>query len=365
MAFCLWLYDNALCYTYGMNQNTSKWRKYRKTELHRHLEGSVRIETILEVAEEAGIKLPTQGLERLKEHALVLTPMKDLSAVLNKFWLIQSCLATEKILERISYENCADAYNDGIRVLELRYSPGFINTNHPRLTYETIHAAILRGAAKAQKQFKDLLVGFICIISRDLSMKDAEQTAEFAIAHKDTFVGFDLAGDEVGFECTKFTHLFKKVAASGLGITVHSGEARVPDAARFVRDSIEFLGATRIGHGVQIIHDESVIEFVKSQNVLLEICPWSNYLTQAIDKITDHPIKKLMDKGVKISLNSDDPHFFDIDLTHEYDLLERSHGFGKPEFDLLNKNALEFTFLDKTRAELCLKGAASKKANSN
>ena len=139
-----------------------------------------------------------------------------------------------------------------------------------------------------------------------------------------------------------------------MGITVHSGEARVPDAPRFVKESIEALGATRIGHGVQIIHDVEVINFVKRQNVLLELCPTSNYLTQAVDSVKVHPIRKLMDLGVKVSLNSDDPHLFGIDLTHEYELLARTHGFGKKEFDQMNQNALEFTFLDKKTAKTFL-----------
>ncbi len=337
-----------------MTAAPSKWRNFKKTELHRHLEGAIRLETIVEIAQEAGVNLPTQSLEELKSHALVLTPMKDLSSVLAKFWLIQSCLATEKILERITYENCVDAYHDGIRVLELRYSPGFINTNHPNLTYESIHRAILKGASRARIEFTDLLVGFICIISRDLSTRDAEMTMDFAIDNKKTFIGFDLAGDEVGFESTKFTKYFKKVAAAGLGITVHSGEAFVLDAAKFVRESIEHLGATRIGHGLQIIHDKKVMDFVRKENVLLEICPTSNYLTQAIIRLEDHPIRKLMDHGVKICLNSDDPHLFGIDLTNEYELLERTHGFGKSEFDEMNKNALEFTFLDKEKAKAAM-----------
>jgi adenosine deaminase len=259
-------------------RHKTNWRQYKKVELHRHLEGAIRLQTIIDVSKEAGVTLPGKTVEELAPHALVTKPLKDLSTVLNKLWLIQSCLATEAILERITFENCEDAYNDGVRVLELRYSPGFINTNHPDLNYEKIFKAIMAGARKAELKYKDFVVGFICTISRDLSPRDAEMTAEFAIAHREAFVGFDLAGDEVGFRSTAFAPLFRKVASAGLGITVHSGEARVPDAPLFVRESISELGATRIGHGVQIIHDDSVIDFVKRNNVLLELCPSSNCL---------------------------------------------------------------------------------------
>lgn len=321
------------------------WRNYKKTELHRHLEGSIRLETVIAVAKDAGVQLPTNNLDELKKLALVTEPMKDLSVVLNRLWLTQSVLATEKIIERITYENCVDAYNDGIRLLELRYSPGFINTNHINLNYEKIHEAILKGKDRALKEFKDLKVGFICIISRDLSTRDAEMSADFAISNKNTFIGFDLAGDEIGFPAINFKQLFQKVKKAGLGITVHSGEARRPGAAQTVQDAIIHLGATRIGHGVQIIHDKKIIDFVKKEKVLLEVCPSSNIITQAFDTIKDHPIKKLMEADVKISLSSDDPHFFGIDLTHEYELLALEFNFGVAEFDELNKNAYEYTFL--------------------
>lgn len=323
------------------------WRKYHKIELHRHFEGAIRLQTVLDVAAEAGVKLPANNIKDLEPYALVTKPMKDLSVVLAKMWVTQSILASESILERTMFECLEDAYNDGIRTLEVRYSPGFINTNHPKLTYEKIKNAIVKGHQKAVKKYPDLKVGFICTISRDLSMKDAEESADFAISHKDHFCGFDLAGDEVGFPAVNFKHLFQKVKKQGLGITVHSGEARAPGSAETVADAIKYLGADRIGHGVQIAHSSKIMDFVKSENVLLEVCPTSNYITQAFNTLEEHPIRKLIDYGVKISLNSDDPHFFGIDLTNEYEMLAQLHKFTKNDFDELNKNALEFSFIKK------------------
>ncbi|MBK9294909.1 MAG: adenosine deaminase, partial [Oligoflexia bacterium] len=288
------------------------WRNYKKVELHRHLEGAIRLESIIEIARKTGVKLPSYNLNELKEHALVTKPLKDLSVVLNRLWLTQSVLSTQDIIERISYENCIDAFNDGITHLELRYSPGFINTNHPDLDFEKIHHAILKGRERALKECPNLKVGYICIISRDLSSKDAEMSAEFAVANKKTFIGFDLAGDEVGYPAENFKHLFNKVKKAGLGITVHSGEAKRPEAAQTVKDAIVHLGAQRIGHGVQVIHDKKIMEFVKSENVLLEVCPTSNYLTQAFATLEEHPIRKLMEFGIKLCVNSDDPNFLEL-----------------------------------------------------
>lgn len=333
------------------------WRKFRKIELHRHLEGTVRLQTVLDVADEAGVSLPTRNLEELKRHALVLEPMENLAAVLDKFWLVQSVLATPSIIERISYENCKDAFEEGIRVLELRYSPSFINAHHPTLNYDIIHEAIVKGVNRAEKELNGrLAVGLIAIISRDQPMEEADKTTDFAINHRKTFVGFDLAGDEAGFPCRLFEKFFKKVRQAGLKITVHSGEADVPDSAKFVQESIEHLGAQRIGHGVQVAKDRKVADFVKKRDVVLELCPTSNVLTRAVPNIKSHPIKKLMEWGVPVTVNSDDPFLFGIDLTHEYEVLSQELDFSKKDFESLNERALKATFIDADKAARAWKG---------
>ncbi len=321
-------------------------RKIKKVELHRHLEGSVRLQTVLDVAQDAGIRLPTTDLEELKHHALIIEKMADLETVLNKFMLVQSALATPAIIRRVSYENCIDAFNDGIRVLELRYSPSFINLNHPSLDYDMIHKAVVDGVAQAEKELDGkMAVGLICIISRDQPPGEATKTVDFAAAHSRSFVGFDLAGSEVGYPVSSFRKHFDKARRAGLGITVHSGEARVNEAPGWVKEAVTELGASRIGHGVQIIHSTEVMDFVKKNDVTLEVCPTSNILTSAFDTLSDHPIRKFLDYGIRVALSSDDPHIFGIDLTHEYEVLEKELKFTTAEFDRMNAYALEASFI--------------------
>jgi adenosine deaminase len=329
----------------------TSWRKFKKVELHRHLEGSVRLQTVLDVAREAGVKLPCESLEELREKALILQPMADLKTVLDRFWLIQSVLATPAIIERVAYENVVDAHHDGIRVLELRYSPGFIFANHPGLDYDMIHEAIVRGVTKAEKELSGAIaVGLICIISRDQPMKEADKTAAFAINHRKTFIGFDLAGSEAGFPCSLFKDHFKRARESGLQITAHAGEVRIKESPAFVKESIEVLGARRIGHGLQIIHDSKIVEFVRDRGVVLELCPTSNVITNAVGSLEEHPIRRLMKAGVRVTLNSDDPHIFGIDLTHEYEELASKLAFTPEEFDLLNQEALKASFIAPEKA---------------
>jgi adenosine deaminase len=190
-----------------------------------------------------------------------------------------------------------------------------------------------------------MAVGLLCIIQRILPVRDAESVTDFAIQHRDTFVGLDLADNEVGFDSKPFSPFFHRAREAGLGITVHSGEADVPKAPRYVRDAIDFLGATRIGHGVQIHRDPEMIEYVRSQGVVLELCPTSNRLTNAIPELRNHPLKKLMQAGVRVTINTDDPGIFNIDLNHEFAICQSTLGMSRQELEACVEQAARASFL--------------------
>jgi len=317
--------------------------QFPKVELHRHLELSLRASTIRELAPKFGIPIPDE--KTFKERFVITQPMKDLGAVLNKFLDTQKLLGSEEILQRITFEACEDAYlKEGIRILELRYAPTFIIQGHSNLTFESIHAAIVKGMHRAEKQYP-IAVGLICTIQRILPVKEAEKVTDFAIDHKDQFIGLDLADNEVGFDSKPFAPFFTRAKKAGLGITVHSGEANVPKAPRYVRDAIDYLGAERIGHGVQIYRDPEMIEYVKKLAIPLELCPTSNYLTQAVENVQKHPFRQLMEAGVLTTINSDDPGIFNIDLVHEYEVLKRHHDFTDEELKKCAQWAAEKSFI--------------------
>lgn len=317
-----------------------------KVELHRHLECSLRLSTFVELAPQVGIEVPKSEKE-LKAKFLVTEQMTDLESVLNKFLATQAVLHSEEILTRITYEAIEDASREGIRILELRYAPTFIQMNHNSLSFEKIHRSIVRGLEMAKKNEKELpiAVGLIAIIQRIRPVETGALVTDFVIDHKDSFVGLDLADNEVGFDAAQFAPLFLRAKKAGLHITVHSGEADVPGAAGFVRESIERLGAERIGHGVQIHKSPEAMEFVRSRGVPLELCPTSNWLTNAVPSTRAHPFRSLMEAGVPVTINSDDPGVFDIDLTHEYQVLADQHGFTREEFDRCNDTAARASFL--------------------
>ncbi len=321
-------------------------RALPKVDLHRHLDCSMRWSTMLEIATNLGLKYPKNPAEQ-QAYFLVTEPMNNLEAVLNKFLTTQKLLASEEILERLAFEACEDAFNDGVRILELRYAPTFIAQGHNNLTYEKIHQALLKGIQKAKQSFP-IAVGLICILQRILDLKTVDHVTQFAIENKNTFIALDLADNEDGFEPKKFAPFFQSAKKAGLNITVHSGESPDPRAGQWIMDSIELLGAQRIGHGVQAIHHPNVIRALIDKNIVLEVCPYSNYLTQAFKTHTDHPLRKLFELNVPICLNSDDPGIFASLLSDDYMIAQNHQNFSIADFQKCNQTAYQNSFISES-----------------
>lgn len=299
---------------------------------------------MVELAPLAGLELPKDYTAK-RDFLLVTGQMKDLGAVLSKFLRAQKILHSEKVLTRLAYEACEDAYNDGVRILELRYAPGFIADGHSALTYEKIHTALHKGIELAKKNFP-MAVGLICIMQRIKPLAEAEAVCNFAIENKDSFLALDLADNEEGFDPKPFAPLFAKARKAGLRITIHSGEANSPVAAQWVKDSVEVLGAERIGHGIQIIKDKNILNFIREKRIPLEVCPISNWLTQAFKTYEEHPIRELINSGVLVTINSDDPGIFATQLSDDYEVLHRVHGFTIADFERANNIAAAVSFID-------------------
>lgn len=319
-------------------------RQIPKVELHRHLELSLRHSTLKELAPQVGIVVPPTQNE-FERDLLITSPMADLESVLKKFLNTRAVLHSEEILTRITFEAIEDAVKEGIRILELRYAPTFINGGHPTLAFEQIHRAIVKGKTMAEKKGLPIAVGLLVLIQRILPVEVGAQVADFAIDHKDEVIGLDLADNEQGSQVDPFAPHFMRAKKAGLHITVHSGEDNFPEAPEAVRAAIEKLGAERIGHGVQIHKSHDVMKFVCEQKVALELCPTSNWLTSAVPSTAAHPFRQLMEAGVPVTLNSDDPGIFNIDLVNEYDVMAREHHFSHAEFDRINDTAAAFSFL--------------------
>lgn len=328
-----------------------------KIDLHQHLELSVRPSTIRELAPQFGIELPDD--RSFRDRFIIEQPMRDLGSVLNKFLDTQLLLASEEVLERITFEVCEDAFSNNVRILELRYAPTFIRYRHTHLSFEQIHNAIVKGAHRAEATFP-MAVGLICIIQRILPIAEAEAVTSFAVENKDTFIGLDLADNEEGFDSKPFSPFFNKAKKAGLGVTVHAGEINTAKSPRYPLDAINYLGATRIGHGIQIHRDAEVIKTIIEKNITLEVCVTSNYLTQAFTGGIDaHPIKKLFDAGIKVTINTDDPGIFDTCMNKEYRLIRDHFGFTEADFQTCNQAAFDASFISKEKKSRVWTGATA------
>ena len=313
-----------------------------KVELHCHLEACFRVQTAREIGRTLGLDVP-EDPERFRREWLITEPADNLEQALKKFANIQKLWGSEETIERLTYEACEYGVEQNIRILELRYSPDFIRGANPRLSFGKIHEAVVRGVARAKDL--DIAVGLIGIVQKILTPEDAARTTGFIIGNRESFAGIDMADMDIGFGIRRFAPLMEKAKQAGLHVTLHSGEENVPEAPQHVRVAVEELGAERIGHGIYIHRDPEVMDVVKRNNVLLELCPTSNLLTNSVPSISEHPLRRLMEAGVMVSINSDDPHLFGIDLCHEYDVVHDELGLTVEDFDRINDDAAACSFL--------------------
>jgi len=322
-------------------------RRFPKVELHRHLEGSLRLPTLIELADQHGCVLPAHTPETLRPFAQVDRPMGSLEEVLAAFGLFQDAFRSLAAVERITEEAVEDAAIDGIRLLELRFSPGFM-AQPAGLDWDEMMGAVLRGVEKARSNHT-IAVGLIAIASRSLGPESAKETVAFALNWREHLVGFDLADAEEAWPARDFAPVLRPLHAVDFPITVHSGENTGPE---HIQQSVDLLHAQRIGHGVSVVQDDAILQRCIDEGWVLEMCPTSNLRTRAVSSLPEHPAARLLEMGAKVTLNSDDPGLFDITLSDEYALAEQQMGFDEGLLLQAHKNAVQGSFVKRVPQEV-------------
>lgn len=323
-------------------------------ELHRHLDGNLRIETVLDLARRHGVELPASTAEELRPHVQVIDPTPDLLGFLAKFDVLRRVMVDLDAVARIARENVEDAAAEGIDHIELRFSPAFIGDYYelpPQAVAEKICATVAETAARLPVTVK--LIG---IVSRTYGPERAWVEVEAALACRaGGIVALDLAGDELGYPGELFVEHFRRAREGGLRVIAHAGEAAGADS---VRQALDDLGAERIGHGVRAVEDPALLERLAAERVPLEVCPTSNVQTSTVASYGAHPLGRLLAHGIVATLNTDDPSISGIDLPHEYRVARDELGLGAAELATLQRNALAAAFLDDAeRAELLARAA--------
>jgi adenosine deaminase len=311
-----------------------------KTEIHCHLEGAIRTRTMIEIARQYNLQLPAYEIAELDRHVKVFGQLHDLQSVLEAFTISQNSIASPDVVERIAWELFEDSARQNIKLFEMRFSPDWAFSGH-RLNWDEAFEGILRAKARAELEF-DMAIGLIAITSRSLGSESCIRTVDWAIRHKEHILAVDLADSEAQHPIREFVKPVMKAREAGLKVTVHSGE---DTPAATVVETIKTIRPDRIGHGIHIIEDLDAVELVMERGITLEVNPWSNYLTNSVPRIEDHPLKKLFDLGVRVTINSDDPEVLDTNLNNEYRIAHEILGMSLDEIASCNRSAFEASFI--------------------
>lgn len=285
-----------------------------KIDLHRHLEGSVRLETLVEIAREYDIEMPEYDIELLRPFVQMMPgETRNSQHFLAKFQTLRQFFRSPDVIRRITREAIVDAAADQIKYLELRFTPRALS-NILQCPFEAVIEWVCTTAEEAATAY-DIQVRLILSMNRHESVEIGGQVLEAAIAYRNRgVVAIDLAGNEQDFSAAPFRSLFEEAKASGLGVTIHAGEWA---GAHNVREAVEQLGADRIGHGVRVIEDLALVAWLVERGIVLEVCPTSNVQSGVVEDWPLHPLSRLFRRGVITTINTDDPVVSGITLTNE------------------------------------------------
>jgi len=320
-----------------------------RIDLHRHLDGNVRLETILELGQQHGIALPGDTVETLRPHVQVEGVMPDLVSWLDKLKWMTAVLVDADACRRIARENVQDAKRDGLDYVELRFSPYFQARPHgldPRDVVEAVVAGIAEGRAEAGIEVK--LIG---ILSRTFGPRACAVELDALLSQRERIVALDLAGDEKNWPAELFAEHFARGRAAGWAITVHAGEAGGPES---IWAALRVLGATRIGHGIHAIDDPALMDYLAEHRIGLEVNLTSNVQTATVPSYAEHPMKTFLAHGLLATLNTDDPVVSGIDWRHEYEVAAPAAGLTPADIRTAQRNSLEVAFLSAAEREALL-----------
>ncbi len=315
-------------------------RRLPKTDLHVHLDGSLRLSTILELAAEDGIALPASTPAELAEAMHAGKNTGSLTEYLKAFDITLRVLQTESALTRAAYELGEDAAAEGVRYMEVRYAP-MLHTQRS-LALTKVVEAVLEGLRQAQDEFGIHSNVIICGI-RNISPESSLEMAELAVAYKNRgVVGFDLAGAEYDHPAKHHRDAFQLIRNNNINCTIHAGEAYGPES---IKQAIHVCGAHRIGHGCRLREDGDLLHYITDHRVPLECCPSSNVQTGAVRDLRSHPLKFYQDLGVRVTVNTDNRLITDTTVSKELHIVHTEMDVAWPSLKSILLNGFKSAFL--------------------
>lgn len=312
-----------------------------KTDLHVHLDGSLRPQTIRELAEKDRVDLPFDSVDAIRRYFTEELPERDLVAYLDRFDVTTAVMQTEAALERIAFELVEDAAAENIWYMEVRYAP--ILSQKRGLSLRQVVDSVERGLRRGQERYPRTRAHQIICGLRHFEPERAMRLAALAVEYKDKGVlAFDLAGAERDNPAKWFREAFYLVRNANLNVTVHAGEAYGPES---IHQALHWAGAHRIGHGVRLGEDRDLLEYVRDHRIPIEMCPTSNVQTGAVTSIERHPIREYFDRGLRVTVNTDNRLMSNTTMTDELALCCEHLRFSLEDIKKVVLNGFKSAFL--------------------
>jgi adenosine deaminase len=310
-------------------------------DLHRHLEGAVRLETVVELARKHKVRLPGDNLDSLRPHLQVTEPQPGVLAFIAKIELVTWVLADLDACRRMAHECVLDAKQEGLDFLEVRFSPRFMALPHA-LDPAAVTAVVLEGLDEGSR-VTGLPVGAIGVLSRTYGVEACREELDALLTRADRIIALDLAGDELNFPCALFIDHFQRARDAGWPVTVHAGEAAGPEN---VWSAIRDLGAVRIGHGVRAMEDPALVSHMAEHRIGIEANLTSNVQTTTVAGFAAHPVRRMLAAGIPVNLNTDDPTISgSITLRHEHEVAAVAAGMTADEIARTRAHAIDMAFV--------------------
>lgn len=305
------------------------------------MEGSLRLTTMIEIARKYNLDLP-KNVDEFRTLVQVREgePLTDQN-FLKKFSTLRLFYQSPEVIKRIAKQTIADAALDNIRYMELRFTPVALTRIKDFPLGEAMDW-VIESVKEASEDYgvKTIL---IASVNRHESVELAEEVVKLSVDRINKgIVALDLAGGEADFPGDNFADLFKEAKQGGLRITIHAGEWGGPENIEL---AINKLHAERIGHGVRVMEDQKVVDLCVEKNITFEVCPTSNFQSGVVNTIPSIPLREMLDAGLDITINTDDPSISQIDLSDEYELACESLGLGKKHLEKTILNAAKAAFL--------------------
>ncbi|MPY23236.1 adenosine deaminase [Shewanella sp. YLB-07] len=310
-----------------------------KIDLHCHLDGSVRPQTIIDLANEQSISIPSQDINEIR--ALMIAPetCQNLEEYLMRFDLPLSVMQTQAGIERISFELFEDAAKENVKYFEVRFGPQLHQLQG--LSFDQIIDSVVKGMQRAEAMY-DIKGNYILSILRTFPKDNIRDVIDAGAPYLNKgVVAFDLAGAELPGFCSEFIPYVAYAIEKGYRITIHAGEQGV---GQNVFDAISMLKAERVGHGIHITGHQGAYDLVKQQNIGLETCPSSNIQTKAVDNLSEHPLKAFYEDGLPITINTDNRTVSNTTMTDEVRKVMQEFSLSREDYFNIYKISVEQAF---------------------